>query len=52
MINRIHFRNLRGDISGGVINAIVSLMIALTFGVVSGLGVVVVDRVEIGLQIG
>lgn len=50
LINRINFRNLRGDISGGVINAIVSLPITLMFGVASGLGVV--DRVEIGLQIG
>lgn len=36
--NRIHFRNLRGDIFGGVTNAIVSLPIALAFGVASGLG--------------
>lgn len=36
--NRIHFRNLRGDIFGGVTNAIVCLPIALAFGVASGLG--------------
>jgi len=38
LTNRIHFRNLRGDIFGGVTNAIVSLPIALAFGVASGLG--------------
>lgn len=37
-INRIHFRNLRGDIFGGVTNAVVSLPIALAFGSASGLG--------------
>jgi sulfate permease, SulP family len=40
LFNRIHFRNLRGDIFGGVTNAIVSLPIALAFGVASGLGAV------------
>lgn len=40
LTNRIHFRNLRGDIFGGVTNAIVSLPIALAFGVASGLGAV------------
>ncbi|AFY88404.1 SulP family inorganic anion transporter [Chroococcidiopsis thermalis] len=38
LTNKIHFRNLRGDIFGGVTNAIVSLPIALAFGVASGLG--------------
>jgi SulP family sulfate permease len=38
LTNRIHFRNLRGDIFGGVTNAIVSLPIALAFGAASGLG--------------
>lgn len=38
LLNRVHFRNLRGDIFGGVTNAIVSLPIALAFGVASGLG--------------
>ncbi|WNZ24052.1 SulP family inorganic anion transporter [Leptolyngbya sp. NK1-12] len=36
--NRIHFRNLRGDIFGGVTAAIVSLPLALAFGVASGAG--------------
>ncbi|MDI9635204.1 SulP family inorganic anion transporter [Geitlerinema splendidum] len=36
--NRIHFRNLYGDISGGVTAAIVSLPLALAFGVASGAG--------------
>ncbi|BAZ16999.1 sulfate transporter/antisigma-factor antagonist STAS [Calothrix sp. NIES-4071] len=40
VFNRIHFRNLRGDIFGGITNAIVSLPIALAFGVASGLGAV------------
>lgn len=40
VLNRIHFRNLKGDIFGGVTNAIVSLPIALAFGVASGLGAV------------
>jgi MFS superfamily sulfate permease-like transporter len=34
--NRIHFDNLRGDIFGGVTAAIVSLPLALAFGVDSG----------------
>jgi sulfate permease, SulP family len=34
--NRIHFDNLRGDIFGGVTAAIVSLPLALAFGVASG----------------
>jgi sulfate permease, SulP family len=38
LTNRIHFRNLRGDIFGGVTNAFVSLPIALAFGAASGLG--------------
>jgi sulfate permease, SulP family len=36
--NRIHFRNVRGDIFGGVTAAIVSLPMALAFGVASGAG--------------
>jgi SulP family sulfate permease len=36
--NIIHFRNLRGDIFGGVTAAIVSLPLALAFGVASGAG--------------
>ncbi|HEY9852122.1 MAG TPA: SulP family inorganic anion transporter [Leptolyngbyaceae cyanobacterium] len=36
--NQIHFRNLQGDIFGGVTAAIVSLPLALAFGVASGAG--------------
>ncbi|MCX7593087.1 MAG: SulP family inorganic anion transporter [Fischerella sp.] len=36
--NTIHFRNLHGDIFGGVTAAIVSLPLALAFGVASGAG--------------
>lgn len=36
--NRIRFNNLRGDIFGGVTAAIVSLPLALAFGVASGAG--------------
>lgn len=36
--NRIHFRNFRGDVFGGVTAAIVSLPMALAFGVASGAG--------------
>lgn len=38
--NRIHFNNLRGDIFGGVTAAIVSLPLALAFGVASGAGAI------------
>ncbi|MTJ14326.1 SulP family inorganic anion transporter [Anabaena sp. UHCC 0187] len=38
IINTIHTRNLRGDIFGGVTAAIVSLPLALAFGVASGAG--------------
>ncbi|MBD2728258.1 SulP family inorganic anion transporter [Nostoc sp. FACHB-892] len=38
LTNTIHFRNLRGDIFGGVTAAIVSLPLALAFGVASGAG--------------
>jgi hypothetical protein len=34
--NRIHFDNLRGDIFGGLTAAVVSLPLALAFGVASG----------------
>ncbi len=37
-LNLINFKNLRGDIFGGVTAAIVSLPIALAFGVASGAG--------------
>lgn len=36
--NRVHFRNLRGDIFGGVTAAIIALPMALAFGVASGAG--------------
>jgi len=38
LTNIIHFRNLRGDLFGGVTAAIVSLPLALAFGVASGAG--------------
>ncbi len=38
VLNQIHFRNLRGDLFGGVTAAIVSLPLALAFGVASGAG--------------
>jgi SulP family sulfate permease len=37
-LNQIHFTNLRGDLFGGVTTAIVSLPLALAFGVASGAG--------------
>jgi SulP family sulfate permease len=36
--NRIHFRNLQGDIFGGITAAVIALPMALTFGVASGAG--------------
>ncbi|MEL4896975.1 SulP family inorganic anion transporter [Crocosphaera sp. Alani8] len=36
--NRIHFRNLKGDIFGGVTAAVIALPMALAFGVASGAG--------------
>ncbi|HEY9767486.1 MAG TPA: SulP family inorganic anion transporter [Coleofasciculaceae cyanobacterium] len=36
--NRIHFRNVKGDIFGGVTAAVIALPMALTFGVASGAG--------------
>ncbi|MEM7713135.1 MAG: SulP family inorganic anion transporter [Cyanobacteria bacterium P01_A01_bin.68] len=36
--NRIHFRNLRGDIFGGLTAAVIALPMALAFGVASGAG--------------
>ena len=38
LTNTIHFRNLRGDLFGGLTAAIVSLPLALAFGVASGTG--------------
>jgi SulP family sulfate permease len=38
LINRIHFRNIKGDIFGGVTAAIIALPMALAFGVASGAG--------------
>jgi SulP family sulfate permease len=37
-LDTIHFNNLRGDLFGGVTTAIISLPMALTFGVASGAG--------------
>jgi SulP family sulfate permease len=36
--NTIHFRNVKGDIFGGVTAAVIALPMALTFGVASGAG--------------
>ena len=36
--NTIHFRNLRGDILGGITTAVVALPMALAFGIASGAG--------------
>ncbi len=38
LTNTINFRNLRGDFFGGLTAAIVSLPLALAFGVASGAG--------------
>lgn len=38
LTNRINFRNLQGDLFGGVTTAIISLPLALAFGVASGAG--------------
>ncbi|NEQ33498.1 MAG: SulP family inorganic anion transporter, partial [Leptolyngbya sp. SIO4C5] len=38
LTNRINFRNLRGDIFGGVTAAVIALPMALAFGVASGAG--------------
>ena len=38
--NRIHFKNLRGDIFGGVTAAVIALPMALAFGVASGVGAI------------
>ncbi len=38
--NKIHFRNLQGDILGGLTAAIISLPMALAFGVASGAGAI------------
>jgi SulP family sulfate permease len=39
-VNQIHFRNLRGDLFGGLTAAIVALPLALAFGVSSGAGAI------------
>ncbi len=40
LINRIEFRNFRGDLFGGLTAAIVALPLALAFGVSSGAGAI------------
>ena len=40
IVNRLHFKNLRGDLFGGLTAAIVALPLALAFGVSSGAGAV------------
>ena len=36
--NKIHFRNIKGDLFGGVTAAVIALPMALAFGVASGAG--------------
>lgn len=36
--NKIHFRNVQGDVFGGITAAVIALPMALTFGVASGAG--------------
>ncbi len=38
IINQIHFRNIRGDLFGGLTAAVIALPMALAFGVASGAG--------------
>ncbi|MEO1132843.1 MAG: SulP family inorganic anion transporter [Cyanobacteria bacterium J06639_1] len=38
LTNTIHFRNVRGDVFGGLTAAVIALPMALTFGVASGAG--------------
>ncbi|MGB7518012.1 MAG: SulP family inorganic anion transporter, partial [Spirulinaceae cyanobacterium] len=40
LVNSLHFRNLRGDLFGGLTAAIVALPLALAFGVSSGAGAI------------
>ncbi|MFK8069227.1 MAG: SulP family inorganic anion transporter [Gammaproteobacteria bacterium] len=40
LVNGLHFRNIRGDIYGGVTAAVVALPLALAFGVASGAGAI------------
>ncbi|MDY6940433.1 MAG: SulP family inorganic anion transporter [Cyanobacteriota bacterium] len=40
IVNRLHFKNLRGDLFGGITAAIVALPLALAFGVSSGAGAI------------
>jgi sulfate permease, SulP family len=40
IMNRIHFRNIRGDIFGGVTAAVIALPMSLAFGVASGVGAI------------
>ena len=36
--NQIHFRNVRGDLLGGLTAAVIALPMALAFGIASGAG--------------
>ena len=40
LVNRLHFKNFRGDFFGGLTAAIVALPLALAFGVASGAGAI------------
>jgi SulP family sulfate permease len=38
LVHSLHFNNLRGDVSGGLTAAVVTLQLALAMGVSSGAG--------------
>jgi len=40
LIHGLHFRNIRGDVYGGLVAAVVALPLALAFGVASGAGAI------------
>ena len=40
LVHGLHFNNLRGDLYGGMVAAILALPLALAFGVASGLGAI------------
>ncbi|MFQ5992431.1 MAG: SulP family inorganic anion transporter, partial [Nitrospiraceae bacterium] len=40
LIHGLHFRNIRGDIYGGMVAAVVAIPLALAFGVASGVGAI------------
>lgn len=40
LVNGLHFKNIRGDLFGGITAAVVALPLALAFGVSSGAGAI------------